>query len=310
MTVRPTTAEVAPPRTRTRVRGGRLPRGLRIAVLLAPALLVIGLLFLGGLAEGVAQSLGYLPFLPGWHWSTSAYTGMLRDKAVTASFVLTFRTALLATVLSTVLGVGGALLIRSTRRGKRLLSAVFQSTLPVPHLVGALAMLLLLAQGGALSRLTHALGLTSTTDAFPELTNDRFGLGMLAEYCWKEAPFIGVVALSALGRGVTELEDAARTLGAGRWARLRHVVLPVLAPGVLSTSILVFAFSFGSYEVPYLLGRPYPATLPVVAYQYATDVDLQSRPEAMAISVVIAVLISALVAVYFALSQRYLRRTA
>lgn len=207
-----------------------------------------------------------------------------------------------------MLGVSGALLVRSTRRGRRGLSAVFQSTLPVPHLVGALAMLLLLAQGGLLSRLTHALGLTAGTQDFPDLVNDRYGIGMLFEYSWKEAPFIGVVVLSALNSGVADLEDAARTLGAGRWARFRHVVLPLITPGVLATSILVFAFSFGSYEVPFLLGRPYPATLPVVAYQYYTDVDLQARPTAMAIAVVIALLVGSLVAVYFALSNRYLRR--
>jgi len=276
--------------------------------LLAPALAVIGLLFLGGLGEGIAQSFGYLPFLPGWHWSLDAYTSLFDDKAVRASFQLTFRTAFLATLLAVVLGVSGALLVRSTRRGRRVLSAVFQSTLPVPHIVGALAMLLLLSQGGLLSRLTHAVGLTSGTQSFPDVANDRFGLGILVEYAWKESPFIGVVVLSALNSGVADLEEAARTLGAARWARFRHVVLPLITPGVLATSILVFAFSFGSYEVPYLLGRPYPATLPVVAYQYYSDIDLDARPTAMAISVVIALLVGALVAVYSALSNRYLRR--
>jgi len=276
--------------------------------LLAPALAVIGLLFLGGLGEGIAQSFGYLPFLPGWHWSLDAYTSLFDDKAVRASFQLTFRTAFLATLLAVVLGVSGALLVRSTRRGRRVLSAVFQSTLPVPHIVGALAMLLLLSQGGLLSRLTHAVGLTSGTQSFPDVANDGFGLGILVEYAWKESPFIGVVVLSALNSGVADLEEAARTLGAARWARFRHVVLPLVTPGVLATSILVFAFSFGSYEVPYLLGRPYPATLPVVAYQYYTDIDLDARPTAMAISVVIALLVGALVAVYSALSNRYLRR--
>ncbi len=267
-------------------------------------------LFLGGLALGVAQSLGYLPFLPGWHWSLDAYTGLLDQKAVRQSFLLTFRIAFLATGAAVVLGVSGALLVRSTRRGRSVLSAVFQSSLPVPHLVGALAMLLLLSQGGTVSRLTNALGLTDGSQGFPELTGDRFGWAILAEYAWKEAPFIGVVVLSALNSGVAELEDAARTLGAGRWARLRHVIIPVITPGVLATSILVFAFSFGSYEVPYLLGRPYPATLPVVAYQYYVDIDLNARPTAMAISVLIALLIGSLVAAYLAITRRYLRSAA
>ena len=279
-------------------------------MLLSPALGLVGVLFLGGLGLGVAQSFGYLPFLPGWHWSLDAYSGLLDDKAVRQSFVLTFRIAFLSTGLAVVVGVGGALLIRSTRRGKRLLSALFQSTLPVPHVVGALAMLLLLSQGGTLSRLTNAVGLTHGSQGFPELAGDRFGWAILAEYVWKEAPFIGVVVLSALSSGVADLEDAARTLGAGPAARLRHVVLPLITPGVLVTSILVFAYSFGSYEVPYLLGRPYPATLPVVAYQYYTDVDLNARPVAMAICVVIAVLIASLVALYMLLAERFVRRTA
>lgn len=268
------------------------------------------MLFLGGLGLGVAQSFGYLPFLPGWEWSTDAYTGLLDDKAVRQSFALTFRIAFLATAIAIVLGVSGALLVRSTRRGQRVLSAVFQSTLPVPHLVGALAMLLLLSQGGTLSRITNGLGLTEGSQGFPELTGDRFGWAILAEYAWKEAPFIGVVVLSALNAGVAELEDAARTLGAGRWARFRHVVLPVITPAVLATSILVFAFSFGSYEVPFLLGRPFPATLPVVSYQYYVDTDLNARPTAMAISVLIALLVGSLVAVYMALTRRFLRSTA
>ena len=279
-------------------------------MLLSPALGLVGVLFLGGLGLGVAQSFGYLPFLPGWHWSLDAYSGLLDDKAVRQSFVLTFRIAFLSTGLAVVVGVGGALLIRSTRRGKRLLSALFQSTLPVPHVVGALAMLLLLSQGGTLSRLTNAVGLTHGSRGFPELAGDRFGWAILAEYVWKEAPFIGVVVLSALSSGVADLEDAARTLGAGPAARLRHVVVPLITPGVLATSILVFAYSFGSYEVPYLLGRPYPATLPVVAYQYYTDVDLNARPVAMAICVVIAVLIASLVALYMLLAERFVRRTA
>ena len=268
------------------------------------------MLFLGGLGLGVAQSFGYLPFLPGWEWSTDAYTGLLDDKAVRQSFALTFRISFLATALAVVLGVSGALLVRSTGRGRRVLSAVFQSSLPVPHLVGALAMLLLLSQGGTLSRITNALGLTDGSQGFPELTGDRFGWAILAEYVWKEAPFIGVAVLSALNSGVAELEDAARTLGAGRWARLRHVVIPLITPAVLATSILVFAFSFGSYEVPFLLGRPYPATLPVVAYQYYSDVDLNARPVALAICVVVALLVSVLVGLYMVLSSRYLRRAA
>ncbi len=98
-------------------------------------------------------------------------------------------------------------------------------------------------------------------------------------------------------------------LGAGRWQRFRHVVLPLIVPSVAATSILVLAFTFGSYEVPYLLGRPFPAALPVVALQYQQDVDLGARPVAMAVAVLIAVLVSALVVAYMVTVDRLVRRS-
>ena len=87
------------------------------------------------------------------------------------------------------------------------------------------------------------------------------------------------------------------------------MVLPLISPAVAATSVLVFAFTVGSYEVPLLLGRPFPAALPVVALQYQQDVDLGARPVAMAVAVVIAVVVSALVLVYMAAMDRLVRRS-
>lgn len=49
-------------------------------------------------------------------------------------------------------------------------------------------------------------------------------------------------------------EAAARTLGATRWQAFRHVLLPMLMPALAAASALVFAFAFGAYEVPLILG--------------------------------------------------------
>lgn len=285
-----------------------MTRSLRILLLLSPALLVVGVLFLGGFLLGLLQSLGYQPYLDDWSWTTRHYAGLAGDRAAQASVLLTFRLAILSTVLSAVLAVAAALLVRSTTRGRRALTLVFQSSLPVPHIVGAVAMLLLLSQSGLVSRLAYTLGLTDGTADFPPLTNDTFGWAILAEYVWKETPFIGVVVLAALTGGIADLEDAARTLGASAWQRFRFVVLPLVTPAVLSTSVIVFAFTFGSYEVPFLLGQPFPATLPVVAYQSYTETDLTARPQAMAISVVIAVVVGLLVLAYMRVTERVLRR--
>ena len=99
----------------------------------------------------------------------------------------------------------------------------------------------------------------------------------------------------------------ARTLGAGAWQRLRHVIIPLIMPGILRSSILVFAFTFGTFEVPYLLGQTYPAVLPVLAYRNYHDVDLNARPEAMAMSIVIAAIIVVLILLYMKLMETYVR---
>jgi putative spermidine/putrescine transport system permease protein len=282
----------------------RVPRRVRIALLLAPALTVVVVLFGGGLAQAVAQSLGYRPFLAPQPLGFGAYRELWADPAVRASVGLTLRVGLLSTALAVLLGVAAALLVRSLGRTRRAFAGLLQVTLPVPHIVAALATLLLLSQSGALSRAAATAGLISAPAAFPALTQDGFGWGIVASYVWKEAPFVGVVALAALSGRVAELEDAARALGASGRQRLRHVVVPALAPAVGAASVLVFAFTVGSYEVPFLLGRPFPATLPVVAYQQFRDPDLASRPLAMAISVVTAVLVGGCALAYLALADR------
>ena len=56
------------------------------------------------------------------------------------------------------------------------------------------------------------------------------------------------------------------------------------------------------------MGRTYPKALPVWAYERFNDVDLNQRPEALAVSVVIALLAAIIIVAYGALSRRILAR--
>lgn len=297
-----------PARRRTnRFRGRGLGVGLRILLLLAPALFVVIVLYGGGVALALSQSLGYLPFIGQREFSLEAYARIADDTAFRASVWLTFRMAITSTVVSAVLAVAAGMMLRGTRRGQRITTFLFQLNLPVPHLVGGAAMLLLFTQSGVVSRIAYALGVVDSASAFPPLTNDRLGFAIMAEYIWKEVPFIGVVVLAALQGDIRPFEEVAQVLGANAWQRFRYVILPLLMPGVLSTSIIVFAFTFGSFEVPFLLGQPFPAVLPVLAYRQYVDVDLASRADAMAISMLIALMVSVLVLGYLRLSSKQRR---
>jgi len=58
-------------------------------------------------------------------------------------------------------------------------------------------------------------------------------------------------------------------------------------PLVASSFIIIFAFSFGAFEVPYLLGPTSPKTLPVKAYIEYTNPDLTHRPYTMVINMIL-----------------------
>ncbi len=284
------------------LRSSRLP-AWRSWVLLAPALAVLALFGLG-LLSALVQSLGYQPYVGSRRWSFAAYHALVHDRAFGASLGLTARVAVLATALSLLLGVSCGLVLHRAAHRTRVMRLLFSLNLAVPHLVGALAISLLLAQSGFVSRVAHAAGLSSGPQAFPPLVQDRFGWGIIAEYVWKETPFLGIITLVALGSRVDDLEQVARDLGARGWQRLRYVTLPLIAAPVTAAGVLVLAYAIASYEVPLLLGQTYPATLSVVAYQSFSDTDLLVRPQAMAACVVLAAGSAAVISCYLWLMRR------
>jgi putative spermidine/putrescine transport system permease protein len=188
-----------------------------------------------------------------------------------------------------------------------VVSFLFQLGLTVPHLVGAIGILYLFSQSGSFARLGYAWGLIAKPADFPALVFDPYAIGIILQYVWKEVPFIGVIVLASLQATSEDYEQVARTLGASRWQTFRFVLLPLIFPGLLSASVIVFAFTFGAYEIPLILGQNYPATLPVLAYRKYTDVDLLARPEAMAIAILIAVLSGLMIWLYLRFSRRVFR---
>lgn len=277
--------------------GGRL----KIALLLAPALVVIGALFAGGLVSAVVQSVGYMPAIGQTRISLDAYREVLSGGDLLDSFLLTVYVAGASTTISTVLAVLAAMTLR--RSSGRLSAVVFQLPITIPHLLAAVGIALVVSQTGLGARLAASLGLIGEPREFPALLYDRYSVGIILTYVWKEVPFVALVVLAAL-RGVAgELEDVARTLGANAWQRFWYVVFPVISPGIVAASLLVFAFTFGAFEVPYLLGRTYPTILPVMAYNEYKDLELSARPVAMAINVLISLFTAIFAALYLRLAR-------
>jgi putative spermidine/putrescine transport system permease protein len=247
-------------------------------LLVLPALLVVVAVLAIGLGSATAQSLGLLGYSGGTPASLDAYD-VLRSAAFADGLRISLAIAAASTALALVIGGAAAVLVQRSSWGGRLTAGVAATTVPVPHLVGAGAMGLLLADSGLLARLTGA-----EPNTFPALVAGPWWIAVVLEYAWKESAFVAVVVLGALARAERELDEAAAVLGAGAFHRLRRVTLPLAAPALVATGSISFAYVIGSYEVAWLLGRSYPEPLPVLAYRLFTDADLALRPQALAVA--------------------------
>jgi putative spermidine/putrescine transport system permease protein len=259
---------------------------------------VILVMFAGGLSLGLTQSLDYFPAAGRHSVSLDAYRSLFADRGFLRSLGLTLFVSLMSTVGSLALGLLSALALRGPLGRSKFVHYVYQVPLTVPHLVVAIGLLMVMSQSGLLSRIVYAAGIIESQSEFPILVRDNWGIGIMIAYIWKQIPFIGLIALSVLQSVAVDYEKAAQALGANRWQRFRHVLLPLVMPGLVPASIIIFAFVFGSFEVPLLLGKSYPSMLSVLAYRLYVDVDLGSRPQAMATSVFIGVFVLILVIAY------------
>jgi putative spermidine/putrescine transport system permease protein len=272
-------------------------------LMLAPALAVIGGLFAGGLALATAQSLGYFAPTGENSFTLRHYLALGHDYEIYVSLWLTLKLATVATVISAIAGLALALGLRRLARRSRAISVLLQIPLAMPHLAMAGALITVMAPSGLLARAVYAFGFIQQPADFPAMINDRYGAGVAFAYILKETPFIALMTLALLARLGDEYEQAARVLGASGWQRFRHVTAPLVAPAVVSSSLMVFAFIFGAFEVPFILGRPFPAMLSVVAQQRYMDVNLAARPGAIALAVVSAALTTVLAWAYLRLTR-------
>lgn len=273
--------------------------GSRGGLATLPAVVVVLVVLGAGLGAALLQSLGLMPLVGEPRLTAAAYLDIRTDLAGAAGLSLLIASA--STLVAALVGLSTALFLLNAPCGHRVLATLAAASIPVPHLVGAASVGLLLANGGLLSR-----WLGVPPDAWPALVAGRWPVAVVAEYAWKESAFVALVVTASLATRAANYLEAAALLGAGPWARLRHVTLPLAGPALGAACAITFVYTLGSYEVAWLLGAAYPEPLPVMAYRLFTSTDLIARPGAMAVAVVATVLASAATIAALAL----LRRTA
>lgn len=266
--------------------------------LLSPVLIIIVSILGFGIVNCVLQSLGYFP-VAGLREITFKY---YREVFTSADFIQSLNfsvyTSMVSSILSVVMGISIAYFILISNKGNSVLNKIYRIPIIVPHTVVVLLVFNVLSQSGVISRVFYYMGIIKNTSQFPLFILDRKGLGIITAYVWKEVPFIALVVYGTMSRVNKKLFEAALNLGASKKRAFFYVVLPLIMPSVVSCFLIVFAFSFGSFEVPYLIGPTFPKALPVKAYIEYSNSDLTNRPYAMVINTILIIITSILVFLY------------
>jgi sulfate transport system permease protein len=177
----------------------------------------------------------------------SGFIETIRHPRVLASFKVTFLSAFKAALINVVLGVTVAwFLVRGRFPLKRLVDALVDLPFALPTAVSGIALTALLTPsstlGAALGKLGIKVAFTSTG-----ITVAMIFIGM---------PFVIRSVQPALADLSKELEEASRSLGASRFQTLWRVVLPLLAPSILSGFTLAFSRALGEYgSVVFIAGN-------------------------------------------------------
>jgi putative spermidine/putrescine transport system permease protein len=253
---------------------------VRLVLWLLPFLAYMLFILTVGLADGLIQSFGYIPSLGLTSFTLDYYKKVFAGGAFMSSLGFTLWYSLVSTALSVSLGVLLAVLIRNYEI--RYLKTIFQIPLMVPHITAALFTMLTLASTGILPRLLYQLGLIASPADFPGFHGDVGGWGIILTYVWKGLPFVFLTTITVLEKLSDRLTKAALNLGANRWQIFWRITLPLIRPGIATTFMILFAFSFGAYELPLLLGPTVPKALAVLTYTEYINPLLQNRPLAMA----------------------------
>ncbi len=233
-------------------------------------------------------------------WTLQNYARFLSDPDGRWVILLTFILALGSTALSILLSVPLALILREKVRGHRFFRLIVLVPLVIPGLIGALGLLLFWGVRGWFNLFLTQLVPFVTRPVAVNYT--IHGLTMF--YVWLYFPYTCVTTLSSLESLDRSIEEAGAVSGATRWQVLRHIVLPLITPGILAGSVLTFMAAFGAFSVPLIAGGNY-RPLSVEIYKEISIFIPAHWSGASAIAMVMG----ALQVIFLSLYMRYVRRT-
>ncbi len=237
---------------------------LLTALLVAPPLLWLGVVYIGSLVALLIQSFYSIDEFSGLvvpEFTLKTYGELL----IPSNYDIIVRTVTMAAAVTlAAVVVAFPVAFFAARYAKGRWKAIFYLGIMLPlwssYLVKVYAWKLILAKEGIITWAAEGIGagnVLNTILAIPviggnSLSTSYIGTFLVFLYVW--LPFMILPMQAALERVPTSLLEASADLGAGGWRTFRSVVLPLALPGVIAGSIFTFSLTLGDYIIPQIVG--------------------------------------------------------
>lgn len=211
----------------------------------------------------------------------SAYLTILTHRQYLISLVTTVGISLVVSITAVAIaGIAGFFLARQRFFGKAVLVAILTFPLAFPGVVVGFLVIMLGGRQGALAQTSLWL--------FGERWMFAYSLaGLFIGYLYFSIPRVITTVMAACDNLDQSLEEAARSLGANTWQVTKDVIIPGIAPALLSTGAICFATSMGAFGTAFTLGTRL-SILPLNIYGEFTN--YANFAMAAALSVVLGVI--------------------
>jgi sulfate/thiosulfate transport system permease protein len=227
-------------------------------------------------------------FEEGW----SGFWDAVTEPAALASLRVTVGVSVVVALVNAVMGTLIAwVLVRDEFPGKRLVNALIDLPFALPTIVASIVLLSLYGPNSPLG-----IHLNATPP------------GLLVALAFVTLPFVVRSVQPVLIEADREVEEAAASLGASNWTTFRRIVLPTLAPAVISGTGLAFARAIGEYGSVVLIGGNIPRETQVASQYIQQQIEIDRPVNAAAVSVALLAIAFVTLFVLRVLAARSQRR--
>ncbi|MED4600768.1 sulfate ABC transporter permease subunit CysT [Paenibacillus validus] len=211
----------------------------------------------------------------GMGWSD--FWGTIADERVIASLKISFGTSLAAAAINSIFGfIVAWVLVRYTFPGKKIVDALVDLPFALPTAVAGIALTTIYSQNGWIGKLIEPHGIKIVFTP----------LGITLALTFIGIPFVVRTLQPVIEELEKDVEEAAVSLGAGRWRTFRSIIFPALFPALITGFTLAFARGVGEYGSVVFIAGNMPMKTEIAPLLIMTKLEQYNYAGATAIALV------------------------